>query len=89
MRRRRYNVQCIENSEFLLLFLNDIDKMKREFASISKEFFKRQMQQTKQFISLHLHMLKETGSGRPEPTNNRIQLLNESSYNSTDLGSIL
>jgi hypothetical protein len=89
MRRRRYNVQCIENSEFLLLFLNDIDKMKREFASISKEFFKRQMQQTKQFISLHLHMLKQTGSGRLEPTNTGIQLLNESSYNSTDLGSIL
>lgn len=63
--------------------------MKREFASISKEFFKRQMQQTKQFISLHLHMLKETGSGRLEPTNTGIQLLNESSYNSTDLGSIL
>jgi hypothetical protein len=32
--------------------------MKRDFTSIAKEFFKRQMQQTKQFLSLHLHMLR-------------------------------
>lgn len=44
-----------------MLHHNELDKMKREFASIAKEFYKRQMQQTKLILSFHLHMLKTFG----------------------------
>lgn len=61
MRYRCYNVQCIEHCEFLILHHNELDKMKKEYYSIAKEFYKRQMQQTKLILSFHLHMLKTFG----------------------------
>jgi hypothetical protein len=41
MRHRVYNIQCLENCEFLVVPLNDLDRMKKEHASIAKRFFKR------------------------------------------------
>jgi hypothetical protein len=43
MRTRVYSVRTTEHCEFLLLTLNDIDRMKKEHYSIAKRFIKRQM----------------------------------------------
>ena len=58
MRNRVHNLKSQVSAEFLTLHLNDIDRMKKEHVSIAKRFFKRQMQQTKQILAFHLHVLK-------------------------------
>jgi|LakMenE18May11ns_1017448.scaffolds.fasta_scaffold8442349_1 hypothetical protein len=58
MTRRHYSLQCIENSECLVLSFDDFDRMKRDFIPISRKFIKKQIQQTKWIMAFHLHVLK-------------------------------
>ena len=53
LKKRQFTILCLKQSECLQLPMSAIDRMRRDFMSISKRFFKMQINQFNTIIQYH------------------------------------
>lgn len=51
LNQRVFTVECLQSAEFLTLDQHSLDKMRKAFTSVSRDFFKTMMDQYKYLIS--------------------------------------